>query len=75
MTSLIVSYEQQYSNLTADITVNIGKIGNTLGGSTFHINYNLPPLKGVGGGGVMMFLGPCPVTCLWYQIRLWIVSV
>lgn len=31
MASLIESYEQQYSNLTAEITVNVGKIGKTLG--------------------------------------------
>lgn len=32
MTSLIESYEQQYSNLSAEITVTIGKIGSTIGG-------------------------------------------
>ena len=38
MASLIESYEQQYSNLTAEITVNVGKIGKTLGGS-FHTSF------------------------------------
>ncbi|XP_060604702.1 vesicle transport through interaction with t-SNAREs homolog 1A-like [Ruditapes philippinarum] len=32
MTTLIESYEQQYSSLSADITVSIGKISNTIGG-------------------------------------------
>ncbi|XP_052819220.1 vesicle transport through interaction with t-SNAREs homolog 1A-like [Mya arenaria] len=32
MSTLIESYEQQYSNLSADITVCIGKIANSLGG-------------------------------------------
>ncbi|KAK3091316.1 hypothetical protein FSP39_018876 [Pinctada imbricata] len=31
MTTLIESYEQQYSNLTADITYNVGRISNTSG--------------------------------------------
>ena len=33
MGSLIESYEQQYSSLTADITFNIGRISNTHGGN------------------------------------------
>ncbi|KAL3875797.1 hypothetical protein ACJMK2_033713 [Sinanodonta woodiana] len=32
MSTIIESYEQQYSNLTAEITVLIGKIGNSQGG-------------------------------------------
>lgn len=32
MTTLIESYEQQYSTLSADITISIGKITNTFGG-------------------------------------------
>ncbi|KAH3872635.1 vesicle transport through interaction with t-SNAREs homolog 1A-like [Dreissena polymorpha] len=31
MSTLIESYEQQYSNLSAEITVTIGKLGNSLG--------------------------------------------
>lgn len=32
MGTLIESYEQQYSSLTAEITFNIGRISNTHGG-------------------------------------------
>lgn len=35
MTTLIESYEQQYSNLSAEITVTVGKIGNSIGGIGF----------------------------------------
>ena len=32
MSTLIESYEQQYSSLSAEITVTVGKISNSLGG-------------------------------------------
>lgn len=37
MTTLIESYEQQYSNLSAEITVTVGKIGNSIGGIGFQL--------------------------------------
>lgn len=37
MGTLIESYEQQYSSLTADITFNIGRISNTHGGNAFFV--------------------------------------